>query len=252
MRKVLILACLFYSPLSWAHFQMIIAPSDVIKQGQSKSQITIKFWHPFEGHGMAMQKPKTFGVLLRGARKNLLAQLKAKQFIDVNNKSFSGYTLDYRFARPGDHTFYIEPQPYWEESEKRFIIHFSKVIINAYGLQQGWDDKVGFPVEILPYTRPYGLYVGNSFSAQVLKKGRLLKHAEVEVEYYQSKKLQAAPTDAHVTQVVKTNARGEFTFTLNKAGWWGFAALTEADKKRKHNGKLYPVEWGAVMWIKAW
>ena len=31
-------------------------------------------------------------------------------------------------------------------------------------------------------------------------------------------------------------------------GWWGFAALSEADYKIKHEGVDKPVEIGAVLW----
>ena len=35
-------------------------------------------------------------------------------------------------------------------------------------------------------------------------------------------------------------------------GWWGFAALIEDDVKIKHKGKDYPVELGALIWVKTY
>ena len=55
-----------------------------------------------------------------------------------------------------------------------------------------------------------------------------------------------------ITQVIKADANGVFTYSMPKAGWWGFAALNEDEKKIKHNGKMYPVEIGAVIWVKTY
>jgi cobalt/nickel transport protein len=75
--------------------------------------------------------------------------------------------------------------------------------------------------------------------------------AEVEVEWW-GKGATKAPTDAHVTQVVKADADGVFSFATPKAGWWGFAALMEADEKIEKDGKEKTVELGAVIWVKAY
>ena len=56
-----------------------------------------------------------------------------------------------------------------------------------------------------------------------------------------------APNDYFVTQVVKTDAQGIFAFTAPWAGWWGFAALTDADYKLKEAGAEKDVELGAVL-----
>ena len=52
-----------------------------------------------------------------------------------------------------------------------------------------------------------------------------------------------------MTQVVNTNEQGEFSFVMPLEGWWGFAALIDDDQKIKHEGKEYPVELGAVIWV---
>ena len=60
-----------------------------------------------------------------------------------------------------------------------------------------------------------------------------------------------APSDAHITQVVKTDENGVFSFVMNHKGWWGFAALIEEGEKEL-NGKKYPIENGALLWLKAY
>ena len=51
-----------------------------------------------------------------------------------------------------------------------------------------------------------------------------------------------------VTQGVKADANGVFTYAVPFAGWWGFAALNTADEKLDHDGTPKNVELGAVLW----
>jgi cobalt/nickel transport protein len=169
---------------------------------------------------------------------------------DLEANKFAAFEVDYKLRRPGDHTFFIEPAPYWEPAEEAFIVHYTKVIVNCFGLEEGWDQPVGMKTEIQPLTRPYGLYTNNVFQGQVLVNGKAVPHSEVEVEYYNEDGSLKPNADPFITQVVKADANGVFTYAMPKAGWWGFAALNEDDKTMKHEGKDYPVEIGAVLWVK--
>lgn len=232
--------------LSWAHFGVII-PSDDIVTKEDKKDITlqIKFIHPFEGHYMNMEMPKTFGVLIEGKKHDLLQALM-KNVI----KGFITWEASYKIKQPGDHIFFVEPAPYWEPAEESFIIHYTKVIVSALGKEEGWDSEVGLKTEIVPLTRPYGLWAGNVFQGIVKVDGKPVPYAEVEVEYYNEGGRVKAPDEPYITQVVKADANGVFTYAMPKAGWWGFAALNVADFKLKHEDKEYPVEIGAVLWVK--
>ena len=108
---------------------------------------------------------------------------------------------------------------------------------------------MGLKTEIIPLTRPFGLYAGNVFQGVVLMDGKPVPHAEVEVEYYNRDKTAAAPTDYMVTQVVKADPNGVFTYAVPSSGWWGFAALNTAEEKMAHQGKEKDVEIGAVLWV---
>jgi cobalt/nickel transport protein len=48
-----------------------------------------------------------------------------------------------------------------------------------------------------------------------------------------------------VTQTIKADPNGVFTYAAPKPGWWGFAALSTDDRQIK--GK--EVEIGAVIWV---
>ena len=233
-----------------AHFQMIIPADDMVKQSESRHlNLDLLFWHPFEGVGMNMDKPVKFGVLAKGKNQDLLPSLKAYKKKDRSGGQFDAYKTKYSLKRPGDHVFYVEPKPYWEPAEESFIIHYTKVIVNAFGMEEGWDEEVGLKTEIVPLTRPYGLWTNNVFQGVIKVKGKPVPYSEVEVEYYAEKSAITAPADPMITQVVKADKNGVFTYAMPKAGWWGFAALNEDDKTMKHNGKDYPIEIGAVLWV---
>jgi cobalt/nickel transport protein len=184
--------------------------------------------------------------MFNGKKIDLLKELKRKV---VQGKST--WVCRYRIKRPGNYIFYVKPKPYWEPAEETFIVHFTKVVVNALGLEQGWDQEVGLPVEIVPLTRPYGLWAGNVFVGQVKRLGKPLPYATVEVEFYNPGRRVKAPAGPYITQVIKADEKGVFVFGIPKEGWWGFAALTEAEHKLKKDGKEYPVEWGGVLWIRA-
>jgi len=240
-----------------AHFGTIVPSDDIITQQDSKTlNIEVKFIHPMERHYMEMAKPKQFGVLVKGQPASLLDALKPmKGKAPDQDKEFTFWTAQYQIKRPGDYTFFVEPVPYWEPAEDIFIVHYTKVCVNALGLEEGWDQPVGLETEIVPLTRPYGLWAGNIFTGQVLIKGQPVPNAEVEIEYLNEKTPKnvtpiKAPADPFVTQVVKADGNGVFSYAMPKAGWWGFAALSEADWKLDHEGAKKGVEIGAVYWVR--
>jgi cobalt/nickel transport protein len=243
------------SGIVWAHFGTITPSDDIVTQDDAKTiKLQVKFIHPLEMHYMEMVKPKQFGVVHDGKKSDLLSSLKAtKGKGPSQTETYTFWTADYPIRRPGDYTFFVEPTPYWEPAEDVFIVHYTKVCVNALGLEKGWDEPVGLETEIIPLTRPYGFWTGNLFTGQVLLKGKPVPGAEVEIEYLnespENKSIVVAPADAFVTQVVKADADGVFSYAMPRAGWWGFAALNEADWKLKKDGQEKGVEIGAVFWV---
>lgn len=239
----------------WAHFGTITPSDDIVTQDDAKTlELQVKFIHPMEMHYMEMVKPKQFGVLHGGQKNDLLKSVKAaKGKSPDQTEKYTFWTAEYPIRRPGDYTFFVEPSPYWEPAEDVFIVHYTKVCVNALGLEKGWDEPVGLETEIIPLTRPYGFWTGNLFTGQVLLKGKPVPGAEVEIEYLnespENKSIVVAPADAFVTQVVKADADGVFSYAMPRAGWWGFAALNEADWKLKKDGQEKGVEIGAVFWV---
>ncbi|UCD71228.1 MAG: DUF4198 domain-containing protein [Syntrophobacterales bacterium] len=245
---ILILAIFSMVSIAGAHFQGLIPSDDMVTKSDSKTiSLDIAFFHPFEGHYMNMAKPTQFGVLVHGRKTNLLETLSEKKI-----GGFCAWEATYRIKAPGDHIFYVEPKPYWEPAEDCFIIHYTKVVVNSLGVEEGWDEEVGLKTEIVPLTRPYGLWTGNVFQGIVKVNGKPVPNAEVEVEYYNKDGTIEAPADPMVTQVIKTDPNGVFTYAIPRAGWWAFAALNTDEGKIKHNGEGKSVEIGAVLWVKVY
>ena len=224
-----------------AHFLTFLPSSDnVTNKKESNIEFDISFIHPFEQTGMTMEKPEVY----LNSKKNKLTLTQTSKF---NHKAWKS---NYQIKMPGVYKFFVKPVPYFEPAEGKFISHVPKVVISSFGLEDGWDEPLGLKYEIIPMVKPFGVYAGNLFQGKVLHNGKPASNVEVEVELYNEFGLKA-PSDAHITQVVKTDANGLFSFTMNHKGWWGFAALIE-EGELKHEGKNYPVENGALMWIKAY
>jgi cobalt/nickel transport protein len=238
---VTLLVFLGWAPAA-AHFGMVIPSDDmVMKRDSANVTLQLRFWHPFEGQGMELARPANFGVIAGGVKTDLLSSLAPHKV-----EGHTTWVGNYRIKRPGIYVFYMEPQPYWEPAEDCYIVHYTKTVVAAYGDDQGWDEPIGLKTEIVPISKPFGLYAGNVFQGVVLLDGQPLPHAEVEVEYYNADGAYTAPTDYMVTQTIKADPNGIFTYGVPKAGWWGFAALSTDDKKIE--GK--DVEIGAVIWVK--
>ncbi|MGE0116368.1 MAG: DUF4198 domain-containing protein [Dongiaceae bacterium] len=234
--------------LGWpaaAHFQEILPSADVLPDGGAV-RLDLIFTHPMDrGPTMEMVRPQRLGVL-RGGEVIDLSDSLTEQKVDGK----TAWSVNETLAEPGAAIFFVEPAPYWEPAEGKFILHYAKVVVDSFASGQGWDAMVGLPAEIEPLVRPTGLWTGNLFRGIVTKDGEPVPFAEIEVEYVNDGSIMA-PNDAFVTQVIKADAGGVFAYAMPRAGWWGFAALMEGDQPmRSPDGKTVPVELGALIWIK--
>jgi cobalt/nickel transport protein len=228
-----------------AHFGVILPEKAMVMQGDNPNlEMTLAFCHPFEQNGMNMAKPQKFGVLVGKEKTDLLKTLQETKVLDKE-----AWKATYTLKKPGIYAFYFEPTPYWEPAENKFIVHQTKTYVAAFGAEEGWDEEVGLKAEIVPLTRPFGLYAGNVFQGLVKFKGKPVAAADVEVEYWNADKKVTAPNEYFYTQVVKTDKNGVFTFAVPKAGWWGFSAINSEKKAMDHEGKKADAEYGAVMWV---
>ena len=228
-----------------AHFQELIPSTDIVTEATgSRVELDLVFTHPMErGPVMDMGEPRRFGVVGPAGTQDITSALKPAQANDRRT-----YKADYQVRAPGDYVFFVEPAPYWESAEGLMIVHYAKVVVDAFGAGEGWDAEVGLPVEITPLTRPYGLWTGNLFRGIVKQKGTPVPFAEVEVEWRNDGSV-SPPSDPFVTQVIKADASGVFAYAMPRAGWWGFAALLEGEPIPGPEGKPVAVEAGALIWV---
>jgi cobalt/nickel transport protein len=230
---------------AWSHFGMLIPSDSMVMQDDDRTiTVTLSFSHPFEMVGMELVKPKVFSVLAGGKRQDLLGSLEATRVM-----GHTAWQAAYPIRRPGVYMFYMEPEPYWEPAEDSFIIHYTKSVVTAFGDDEGWDQEIGLKTEIVPLSKPFGLYAGNVFQGIVKLNGKEVPFAEVEIEYYNRDKKYRAPTEYMITQTIKADGNGVFTYAAPVSGWWGFAALNRADFKLPHAGEEKDVELGAVIWV---
>lgn len=228
---------------AFAHFGVLIpSQSMVMNKKEAALQLDIAFAHPFSRLGMPMQMPNEVFVVADG-KKTALALATAEYM------GQPAFKAEYRIERPGVCQFGVLPRPYYEKAEDCFIIHYVKTIVGAFGYDDGWDEPLGLPVEIVPLSRPFGNYSGNTFTGLALKNGKPLPDADVEIEFLNKDRDYEAPNSYFVTQNIKTDVNGQFTFGIPWPGWWGFAVLTESDEKLDHEGAPRDVELGGVIWL---
>jgi len=237
------------APGASAHFLQLI-PSLVNLNDATGRSVTleIRFTHPMAGGPlMSMGAPARFGVMRRGAPIDLLQTLQKES---IDGKAI--YSTQYMIEAPGDHVFFVEPSPYYEAGEQTYIVHFTKVVVDAFDGGGGWNKPVGFPIEIMPLVRPYGLWTGNLFRGVVTRDGKPVAGARVEVEYLNNHEPKVViPSAAFETQVIYANDSGEFSYAMPREGWWGFAALVDgpAEGLKTPEGKPADLEWGGLIWI---
>lgn len=228
-----------------AHFQEIVPDADVLPDGGPVT-FDLRFTHPMErGPVMEMARPTRVGMTYRGATTDLAASLAEKK-IDGRTAWSIATTLD----QPGAAVVFVEPRPYWEPAERKWIVHYAKVVVDAFASGEGWDRMVGLPVEIEPLVRPTGLWTGNLFRGIVRRAGEPVPFAEVEVEWRNDGSV-TPPDDAFVTQVIKADAAGVFAYAMPHAGWWGFAALVDGAETTGPDGRPAKTELGGLVWVRA-
>jgi len=245
----------FISASASAHFQLIYSPnSNVSKAGELPLKLV--FWHPMEnGHAMSMGQPEEFYSVFKGKKTDLKSTLKPIKFKGLSNEA-DAFDGALKLKRNGDYAVVLVPSPYYEQSEDIYIQQIAKVFINKGEAPTDWAEPIGLPTEILPLNKPYGAIVGSTFSGVVLKEGKPVVGAEIEVEYMVAEPDMKANTPSNKNSssvpggaiAVVTDADGKFTFGIPKAGYWGFAALGSGPDT-EHKGKELSQD--AILWVKA-
>ena len=253
MRKFIFLYVFLFCGICFAHFGMIIPDVDYVgNKNESTIGVKIMFAHPFDGQTITMERPEEFGVIVNGDKVSLTNKLKETKVIGYNEKDgHTGYFLKYTLEKPGDYIFYFISKPYWESADDKYTIHYTKVIVNGFELQDAWYKEIGLKTEIVPLTCPYTIYKGNTFSGIVKVDGNVAPFTDVKVEYYNENGRAKIPNPLFETQIIKCDGNGVFSYSFPESGWWGFSAVNTDDKNEiSYRDKLKKVEIGADLWIR--
>jgi cobalt/nickel transport protein len=251
-----------------AHFQLLYTPEAALNESRA-IPIALVFSHPFDnGFTMDMGEPEAFYVVSQRGPEAPRRTTDLREYLEpivwagVENEA-RAYLADppRRVTRSlGDYTYVLEPSPYYEAAEDKYIRQITKTMVNIGGIPGAWHEPLGLPVEIVPLDKPYANWVGGVFRAVVLANGVPVPHAEVEIEFLnhepeiESRRFNpagktSAPQDAFVTLSIRADASGEVVIGLPAEGWWGICALDLDGDELTHEGK--PLSLDAVLWVKA-
>lgn len=211
-----------------AHFTMLfpgkdleVTPADFIAEEGETKTIWIIWGHPYEHIFFDMTSvPEVYVRAPDGTVTPLTPT-------EMTVSGYKAYEVSFTVDQRGDWIVYAK---YEDEGEK--LIDYVKAVIHC-GEEEwvGWDAEVGQKAEIVPFTRPYGLEEYFVFTGKALYDGSALSDADVEVEMYHTEAEGAAvvkeaeemfPYDPPMmfTRVTKTDAAGEFAYTLDEPGIW--------------------------------
>lgn len=251
-----------------AHF-LILYPGTAARMPGGAIELLMAFAHPFPGAPiMNLSRPAAFYLIRQRGndgkpqKVDLSANLEPVEFVGTDEKSASAFKVKLPRAETrsaGDYVFVVEPEPFYEDTEDKYIQQFTKTIVNIGGVPGNWDKDVGLPAEIRPLDKPYAAWTGGVFRGVVLARGKPVPFADVEVQYVNRDIDMTAmtwtgdpkiklPHPAFETLTLKSDATGGFTIGLVKAGWWGVAALGVGPSTTFKGKKLSQ---DAVIWVQA-
>jgi cobalt/nickel transport protein len=229
-----------------AHFTMVIPKLDakaedyLAKLGETK-ELYIIWGHPFEH--VLFDCPQV-NVTLRDPEGNVKTLTPER----VEVEGVKAWKVSFKVDKMGDYIVTVKLK-----EDQHNLIDYTKAVIHCgEEAWEGWDAKVGQEVEVIPFTRPYGIEEGFVFSGKAIFKGKPLSDAVVEVEKYHTKseadpivklaeeKFKEDPP-MMFTRVVKTNERGEFSYTLDEPGIWFIGAYAEENGVEKRGVIIVPV-----------
>ncbi len=252
---------------AYAHFVVMYTPQTALLRA-SDVPFNIVFTHAFAGGPtMAMAKPQRFYYVTRAGRGEPTEEVDLSQYLEEvqwqnGDSTVSAWKANIprsEMRSLGDYQVVVQPEPYLEEAEGLYIQQFAKVMVNVGGVPGNWGETLGLPAEIHALNKPYANWVGGVFRGVVVSEGIPVPFTQVEVEYlnhpldvennrFQEEGLIDPPHPSLEAVVILTNELGEFSFSMPKAGWWGFAALT-VGPEQEYNGM--PLSQDAILWVQA-
>jgi len=211
----------------YGHFHSVFVEPRSAAKGQA---VTVTYWvgHPYEHILTDAPKPEAlFVVDANGKKTDLAGRVEQTKLRGQEARQFMAWKATFVPQVRGDYCVVAVSST--DVHEGAGHKHFVKAILHCR-VQKGWDRPVGLPVELVPLTRPYGLQPNVAFRVQVLKDGKRVPGAMLEVERYNPAPVpeESLPPDEQITRVVKADGQGVAVMTLFEPGWWAISAEIEA------------------------
>jgi cobalt/nickel transport protein len=261
MRKIitaLLLALMLVATIGTAsaHFTMVfpsddenmwdVAPEDYIAELGEEKTIYIMWGHPYEHISFDVSSiPEVTITKPDGTTETLTVEETTVEGMDEdgNDGTFVAYKTSFTIDQMGDTVIAVK----YEDGEEELIDYTKAVIHCGEEMWVGWDREVGQETEIVPYMRPYGMEEGFVFAGQALHNDEPLADADVEIEIYHDleegkmvveEAEEMYPYDAPMvfTRLTKSNAQGEFSYTLDEPGIWFVGATMEPESGKATRG----------------
>lgn len=245
---LLILIVFFFSSKAYAHFLTLLS-DDFFISNPKPVKVEVLFTHPIEqGPHMSFHIESSY-ITCSGVKKSL--EFKERHLPPVKGVKGKSYNTILNITEPSLCNVIVIQSPYFEKSEQKYIQQIAKGVFSFYGLEEGWDNPLGLPVEIVPLIKPFALYEGNTFKGRVLVDGKPASGIEIEVEFWNEKHFKV-PHNGFLPQVIKSDDNGYFEFTFPWAGLWGFSVITEKGTFKSPNYGEHPLELDGVFWLKVY
>ena len=214
--------------------------------------------------GLALVRPQTFTVFHQHD-----GEMERTEHLSVLEETETygarSWQAEIFFPESGVYQLVMQSKPVWQPEQDSFSQYMVKLLFPALDSSSGWDCVPDTSFTIVPCSRPFGLLAGMLLSGQVLRDGKPLSNALVEVARLDpelpmsitaaaparsKRKLpeRILPTRLQAVQQVKADSRGIFAFACPQPGWWVFSSSMDGDPLKDYEGKLKPVRCRTELW----
>lgn len=222
-----------------------------LENGPWQADILISLMEPWRYENIDMDMPQMFALFEPGEaessegmeRRDLLEDMEEIRYLDKK-----AWSANVALSKVGPHIFVLESKPWWDEKNHKYRQYLAKSIIFSGAVDKGWNKPAGLSLEIMPLTRPMGLYSPCLFSGQVLRDGKPGANIAVTVGHINETGTDAA-TPWHGALRVMTNSEGLFSVVLNEPGWWYCEAAIPGEPLRGSDGETKPMDLSSVFWL---
>ncbi len=257
-------------PARASDFGLLLPEQPIVDNPEQKTlRLVLGAVDPFFGRGIPLERPQAFtalrqhdGTVDRSEHLSVLEETTAY--------GAKAWTTEVTLPAAGVYHFIMQSKAIWQPEEDRFMQYTVKVQVPAFGSSEGWDMISNTGLEILPLSRPFGMCAGMSFTGQVLRDGKPVPGALLEIarldpaarldmppaspndgKNAKSKKVKPpVPLSSfQPVQELKADAQGVFTFACPVPGWWVLASDMENDPLKDPEGNLKPLRCKTEFWF---